>query len=47
MVQQVLTNKDEFEHNTLFKVIDNAISNELGDIANRTNAVNTAIASSS
>jgi signal transduction histidine kinase len=45
--QEILTIKDEFEPDTLFRAIDNVISNEAGEIANRTNAVNIAISNSS
>jgi hypothetical protein len=47
MAQQLLSIKNEFEPDQLFKVIDDAISNELIEIANRTNTVNTAISNSS
>jgi signal transduction histidine kinase len=47
ITQQLLNIKNEFEPDEIFKVIDNAISNEVNETANRTNIVNTAIRNSS
>jgi signal transduction histidine kinase len=46
MHQQALTIKNEFEPDKLFSALDNAISHEVVETANRTNAVDTAISNS-
>ncbi len=45
--QQILTFKEESEPDALITVMDDSISDELTEIANRTNTVNTAIDNSS
>ena len=47
MVQQLLSIKNEFEPDDLFKVIDGAISNDRTEIVHRAVTVNTAIGNSS
>jgi signal transduction histidine kinase len=47
MVQQLLSIKNEFEPDELFKVVDGAISNDRSEIVNRASTVNTAISNSS
>ena len=47
MAQPLLSIKNEFEPDQLLNVTDNAISNEVSEIANRTDTVNTAIGNSS